>query len=221
MIPIPDIRERNDRPKDKQSKHQATSTVQRQMVQKFVKELNDSTKQPDRSGSAESTATEQVETTTREIVHEAVQLPHRVFGCTAPADTSDYVQSEKPMQSSHVPDAPHQRADTPRARSEPAQPQGEPAPTPQEQSRRACIQQTAKASIAAKAPERSTIPNATPIEKRPRQRMEDIRTRPEAKQAQGVPTSAPQGQGRRAYVQRAKKSRADDFYGRDFFASWR
>jgi hypothetical protein len=215
VIPIPDIRERNDRPKDKQSKHQATSTVQRQMVQKFVKELNDSTKQPDRSGSAESTATEQVETTTREIVHEAVQLPHRVFGCTAPADTSDYVQSEKPMQSSHVPDAPHQRADTPRARSEPAQPQGEPAPTPQEQSRRACIQQTAKASIAAKAPERSTIPNATPIEKRPRQRMEDIRTRPEAKQAQGVPTSAPQGQGRRAYVQRAKKSRAEKSSARD------
>lgn len=217
MIPIPDIRERNDRPKDKQSKHQATSTVQRQMVQKFVKELNDSTKQPDRSGSAESTATEQVETTTREIVHEAVQLPHRVFGCTAPADTSDYVQSEKPMQSSHVPDAPHQRADTPRARSEPAQPQGEPAPTPQEQSRRACIQQTAKASIAAKAPERSTIPNATPIEKRPRQRMEDIRTRPEAKQAQGVPTSAPQGQGRRAYVKRTKKSRAEKPSARDRF----
>ena len=119
------------------------------------------------------------------------------------------------MQSSHVPDAPHQRADTPRARSEPAQPQGEPAPTPQEQSRRACIQQTAKASIAAKAPERSTIPNATPIEKRPRQRMEDIRTRPEAKQAQGVPTSAPQGQGRRAYVQRAKKSRAEKSSARD------
>ena len=187
------------------------------MVQKFVKELNDSTKQPDRSGSAESTATEQVETTTREIVHEAVQLPHRVFGCTAPADTSDYVQSEKPMQSSHVPDAPHQRADTPRARSEPAQPQGEPAPTPQEQSRRACIQQTAKASIAAKAPERSTIPNATPIEKRPRQRMEDIRTRPEAKQAQGVPTSAPQEQGRRAYVRQVKKSRAEKTSARDHF----
>ena len=36
---IPDIRERNDRPKDKQPKHQAVSIVQRQMVQKFVKEL--------------------------------------------------------------------------------------------------------------------------------------------------------------------------------------
>lgn len=29
---IPDIRERNDRPKDKQPKHQAVSIVQRQMV---------------------------------------------------------------------------------------------------------------------------------------------------------------------------------------------
>ena len=38
---IPDIRERNDRPKDKQPKHHVTSTVQRQMVQKFVKELNE------------------------------------------------------------------------------------------------------------------------------------------------------------------------------------
>ena len=45
--------------------------------------------------------------------------------------------------------------------------------------------------------------------------MEDIRTRPEAKQAQGVPTSAPQGQGRRAYVQRAKKSRAEKSSARD------
>lgn len=80
---ISDIRERNDRPndrpKDKQPKHRTASAVQRQMVQKFVKELNDSAKQSDRSGSAETTATEQVETTAREIVHEAVQLPHRAI----------------------------------------------------------------------------------------------------------------------------------------------
>ena len=49
------------------------------MVQKFVKELNDSAKQPDRSDSAECTATEQVETTAREIVHEAIQFPRRVL----------------------------------------------------------------------------------------------------------------------------------------------
>ena len=59
---MPDIRERNDRPKDKQPKHRTASAVQRQMVQKFVKELNDSAKQSDRSDSAERTATEQVET---------------------------------------------------------------------------------------------------------------------------------------------------------------
>ena len=84
---IPDIRERNDRPKDKQPKHQAVSIVQRQMVQRFVKELNDSANQPDRSDSAERTATEQVETTTREIVHEAVQQRIRGFfrKCTAGA----------------------------------------------------------------------------------------------------------------------------------------
>lgn len=64
---IPDIRERNDRPKDEQPKHQVTSTVQRQMVQKFVKELSDSAKQPDRSDSAERIATEQVETAAREL----------------------------------------------------------------------------------------------------------------------------------------------------------
>lgn len=77
VIPIPDIRERNDRPKDKQPKHQAASTVQRQMVQKFVKELNDSTKQSDRSDSAERTATEQVETTAREIIREAAQFSRK------------------------------------------------------------------------------------------------------------------------------------------------
>ncbi len=77
VIPIPDIRERNDRPKDKQPKHQAASTLQRQMVQKFVKELNDSTKQSDRSDSAERTATEQVETTAREIIREAAQFSRK------------------------------------------------------------------------------------------------------------------------------------------------
>lgn len=77
---IPDIRERNDRPKDKQPKHQAVSIVQRQMVQKFVKELNDSAKQPDSSDSAERTATEQVEMTAREIVYETVQLTVTMTG---------------------------------------------------------------------------------------------------------------------------------------------
>ena len=47
------------------------------MVQKFVKELNDSTKQSDRSDSAERTATEQVETTAREIIREAAQFSRK------------------------------------------------------------------------------------------------------------------------------------------------
>ena len=87
---IPDIRERNDRPKEKQTKHQVASTVQRQMVQKFVKELNDSAKQPDRSDSAEHTATEQVETTAREIAHEAVQLPRSFSRQATHAETPEH-----------------------------------------------------------------------------------------------------------------------------------
>lgn len=118
---IPDIRERNDRPKDKQPKHQVTSTVQRQMVQKFVKELSDSAKQPDRSDSAERTATEQVETTVREIVHEAVQLPRRAIQHPArreSADSSADIQPKQSDQSHHAPEPPRQRADAPRTRPE-------------------------------------------------------------------------------------------------------
>ena len=103
---IPDIREQNDRSKDKQSKHQTASTVQRQMVQKFVKELNDSTKQSDRSDSAERTATEQVETAAREIVHEAVQLPRRAIQYSTrrrSEDSSADVQPERSDQPRRVP----------------------------------------------------------------------------------------------------------------------
>ena len=100
---IPDIRERNDRPKDKQPKHQAVSIVQRQMVQRFVKELNDSANQPDRSDSAERTATEQVETTVREIVYEAVQLPRRAIQHPARKESADSSAGVQPEQS----DQPH------------------------------------------------------------------------------------------------------------------
>ena len=108
---MPDIRERNDRPKDKQPKHQAASTVQRQMVQKFVKELGDSAKQSDRSNSAETTATEQVEMTAREIVHEAAPFPRKA----------------------------HHRTNAPHTRPERPQPQSVSTPTPQEQGRRAYV----------------------------------------------------------------------------------
>ena len=274
---IPDIRERNDRPRDKQPKHQVTSTVQRQMVQKFVKELSDSAKQPDRSDSAERTATEQVETTVREIVYEAVQLPRRAIQHPArkeSADSSAGVQPEQSDQPHHAPESPRERTDAPRTRSDATPPQSTSIPAAQEQARRAYvqqtaktatpappitseqpqhttvtvapaenaprqrmvdirtlsepqrpqnvsppvprvyIQQTAKASTTTKAPERSTIPDTTPIEKQPRQRMEDVRIRPELTQ-QHKPEFQPQEQGRRAYVKRAKKSRTEKSSARD------
>ena len=201
---ISDIRERNDRPKDKQPKHRTASAVQRQMVQKFVKELNDSAKQSDRSGSAETTATEQVETTAREIVHEAVQLPHRAIQHPArkeSADSSANAQPEQSVQPHHAPES--------------KQPQSTLTPAPQEQARRAYVRQTAKAATTAPpiTPEQSQpqypIVSAPLAENAPRTRTDDLRTRPKPKQPQSIPTPTPQEQGRRTYVQRAKKSRAE------------
>ncbi len=215
---IPDIRERNDRPKDKQPKHRTASAVQRQMVQKFVKELNDSAKQSDRSGSAETTATEQVETTAREIVHEAVQLPHRAIQYPArkeSADSSADAQPEQSTQLHHAPESPRERTDAPRTRSDATPPQSTSIPAPQEQARRADVQQTAKTVTTAPSitPEQSQpqAPTVTAplMENTPRQRTDDVRTRPEAKQPRSAPTLTPQEQGQRAYVRQAKKSRAE------------
>ena len=216
MIPIPDIRERNDRPKDRQPKHQVTSTVQRQMVQKFVKELNDSAKQPDRSDSAECTATEQVETTAREIVHEAIQFPRRVL---QRPDTKESTDSSTETRPPHTPKPTHQRADALRTRPEPQHPQSTPAAVPQEQARRAYVQQAAKEgapapSIMPEQPrERHVVRSAPLTENTPRQRTEDVRTHSAPKQRQSAPTA--QEQGRRAYVKRAKKSRAEKSSARD------
>lgn len=286
---ISDIRERNDRPKDKQPKHRTASAVQRQMVQKFVKELNDSAKQSDRSGSAETTATEQVETTAREIVHEAVQLPHRAIQYPArkeSADSSANAQPEQSTQPHHAPESPRERTDAPRTRSDATPPQSTSIPAPQEQARRAYVQQTAKTATPAqpitseqpqhttvtvpsaenvprqrtvdirtlsepKRPQRAsatmpqeqarrayvqqtaktvaTAPSITPeqsqpqvptvtaplMENTPRQRTDDVRTRPEAKQPRSAPTLTPQEQGQRAYVRQAKKSRAEKTSARD------
>ena len=223
---IPDIRERNDRPKDKQPKHQTASTVQRQMVQKFVKELNDSTKQSDRSDSAERTATEQVEMTAREIVHEAVQLPRRAIQHPArkeSADSSVNAQPEQFTQPHYVPKSPRERTDAPRTRPDATLPQSTPASTPQEQARRAYVQQATKEVVSASSitpePPREchVAPSAPLTENMPRQRTNDIRTRTEAKQPRSVPTSTPQEQDRRAYVQRAKKSHAEKSSARNHF----
>ena len=212
---ISDIRERNDRPKDKPPKHQAASTVQRQMVQKFVKELGDSAKPPDRSDSAERTATEQVETTAREIVHEAVQLPRRAIQHTARRESADSSANSQPEQSDqprHAPESPRERPAAPRTQPDATPPQSTPTPAPQEQARRAYVQQTAKSvtpapPITAEQPqERHVAPSASLTENTPRQLTDDVRTRPEPQRSQSAPTPAPQEQARRAYVQQTAKT---------------
>ena len=116
---------------------------------------------------------------------------------------------------------PRQRTDDVRTRLEPKQPQSAPAPTPQEQTRRAYVQQTAKTSMPAPPitsaqprPQHTTSPEPT-AENTPRLRTEDVRPRPEPKQLQSTPTPAPQEQGRRAHAKRTKKSRAEKPSARD------
>ena len=194
---MPDIRERNDRPKDKQPKHRTASAVQRQMVQKFVKELNDSAKQSDRSGSAETTATEQVETTAREIAREAVQLPRRAIQHPARKESTDSSANAQPEQSVQPHHAPESK-----------QPQSTLTPAPQEQARRAYVRQTAKAATTAPpiTPEQSQSQHSTVTAP---SAENALRTRPELQRPQSAPAPTPQEQGRRAYVRRAKKSRAE------------
>ena len=215
MTTILDIRERNDHLKDKQPKHQAASTVQRQMVQKFVKELGDSAKQPDRSDSAERAATEQVETTAREIVHEAVQLPRRAIQHPARRESADSSANAQPEQSAHphhAPEPPRERTDAPRTRPDTTPPQNSPTPAPQEQARRAYVQQTIREATPAPSTtleqtrECHVAPSAPLTENTPYQRTEDIRSRPESKQPQSAPAPAPQEQARRAYVQQTAKT---------------
>ena len=223
MTIIPDIRERNDRPKDKQPKHQAASIVQRQMVQKFVKELGDSTKQPERSDSAERTATEQVETIAREVVHGAVQLPRRAIQHPArkeSADSSANVQPEQSAHPHHAPESPRERTDTAHTRPD-ATSQSAPASAPQEQARRAHGQQTTKTVTTVppitqerSQPQRPTV-SAPSAENAPRRRTGAPRTCPKPEPPQSVSISTPQEQGRRAYVQRAKKSHAEKSSARD------
>ena len=286
---ILNIRERNDCAKDKQSKYRVASTGQHQMVQKFVKELNDSTKQSEQPSNAERTATEQVETTAREIVHEAVQLPRRAIQHTARRESADSSANSQPEQSDqprHAPESPRERPAAPRTQPDATPPQSTPTPAPQEQARRAYVQQTAKTATPAqpitseqpqhttvtvpsaenaprqrtvdihtlsepKRPQRAsatmpqeqarrayvqrtaktvaTAPSITPeqsqpqvptvtaplMENTPRQRTDDVRTRPEAKQPRSAPTLTPQEQGQRAYVRQAKKSRAEKTSARD------
>ena len=118
------------------------------MVQKFVKELNDSVKQPDRSDSAERTATEQVETTAHEIVHEAVQLPRSFSHRTHYTESTEQLQPEQPAPPRQTSTLPRQRAEEVRSKPDTTPPRTTSTPTPQEQGRRAYVQQAAKATAA-------------------------------------------------------------------------
>lgn len=186
------------------------------MVQKFVKELSDSAKQPDRSDSAEHTATEQVEAASREIVHEAFQLPRGFSHRTHYTESTERVQPEQPAP-------PHQRSAPARQRTENVRtrpdtaPHSTPAPTPQEQGQRAYIQQAAKAAATPpitpeSPPERPApaVPTSENVPRQklqaPRQRTDDFRTRAETRAPQDIPAPTPQEQGRRAYIQQTIKT---------------
>ena len=174
------------------------------MVQKFVKELNDSANQPDRSDSAEHSATEQVETTAREIVHEAVQLPRRAIQYSAHRRSEDSSVGVQPERF----DQPHQRAEVPRTRQESRQPQSVPTPVPQDQARRAYVQQVARDAASATSEqlwECQGSPSAPLTENTLRQRTDDVHTRPEPQHPQSASAAVPQKQTRRAYVQQAAK----------------
>ena len=187
------------------------------MVQKFVKELNDSTKQSEQPSNAERTATEQVETTASEIVHEAVQLPCRAIQHPARRESADFSANAQPEQSAqphHAPESPRERTGTPRTRPDAMPPQSAPAPTPQEQARRAYVQQTAKeaAPVPTITPEQPlgchVAPSAPLTENTPRQRTDDVGTRSEPKQPQSIPAPTPQEQARRTYVQQTEGATA-------------
>ena len=190
------------------------------MVQKFVKELNDSAKQPDRSDSAEHTATEQVETTAREIVHEAAQLPRSFSRQATHVETPEHLQPERSASPRQTSEIPRQRTEDVRTRPDTtSRSTPTPTPTPQEQGRRAYIQQAAKAAAtppitpespqerpAPAVPASGNVPRQNP--QAPRQRTENLRTRVEMRTPQSIPAPTPQEQGRRAYIQQAAKAAA-------------
>ena len=196
------------------------------MVRKFVKELNDSAKQPNQAGSAERAATEQVETVACEIVHAAVQLPHRAIQHPARKESAGSPANAQPEQSDqphHAPESPRERTDTPSIRPNATPPRSAPIPAPQEQTRRTYVQQTAKTATPATPitsaqprPQHTTSSEPT-AENTLRLRTDDLQTRTEPKQLQSAPAPIPQEQGRRAYAKQTKKSRAEKPSARDDF----
>ena len=190
MISIPDIRERKGRQKNKQPKHQTASAVQRQMVQKSINELGDSTKQSDRSDSAKTAATEQVETTAREIVHEAVQLPRHAIQHSAHRKSEDSSAGVHPERA----DQPRRRAEIPRTRSESRQSQSVLTPTPQEQERRAYVRQAKKTRAeqpSARDHLHTGLPEIRLADDMPQSVLPPIREKPTFTELRGEPRPEP------------------------------
>lgn len=181
------------------------------MMQKFLKELKGKKKQDDRSGSAESAATEQVETTVREIFHEAVPLPHSARQHSAykePVPSSARAASKQTDQSHHAPNAPRERIDDLRTKPEANPQQHVSTPTPMERAHRTYIRQTAKA----KAPTTVGIPKspqvyhpASTAKTPPCQHMDDLKIRAEQKPSQGVFAPTPQARMRNTFVKMQKQ----------------
>lgn len=129
------------------------------MMQKFVKELHNSAKQPDRSDSAESTATEQVEMTAGEIAYEAVQLSRnagRRSGRRESMNSAVHATPEQTAPPRDAPDIPRQRIDDLRTKPESKPPQRTPTPAPPDQARRVFLNQV-KASRAEKGSVRDPL----------------------------------------------------------------
>ena len=213
---IPGIREKDNPARDKSKRRATPSTVQRQTVQKFITELNHTAKQSESADSAENTTTEQLETVAREIVHEAIPFPRSIGQHPVHSGSTDYPSRAAPEQTNqphHAPNAPRERADDSRIKRE-SPPQRTPTPTPQEQARRAYVQQAAKTAAAPQitatpAQARYPIPPTSMAENPPRQRSDGLRTRPAKTMPPDISMPAPQERAHNMFVRQAEKAAAE------------
>ena len=197
---IPIIREKDNPAREKAKRRATPSVVQRQMVQKFINELNHTAKQSESTDNAENVATKQLETAAREIVHEVITFPRSTGQRPVHGGSTD----------SHSRAAPEQ---TNQPRHAPNAPQRAPTPTPQEQARNAFVRQAKQ--IAAQIPEHSEQPDRLPLQKQARERTDDLKIRTESSQPQKSVKKLPQEQARRAFLKQKQSSRTEDFSVRD------
>ena len=197
---IPIIREKDNPAREKAKRRATPSVVQRQMVQKFINELNHTAKQSESTDNAENVATKQLETAAREIVHEVITFPRSTGQRPVHGGSTD----------SHSRAAPEQ---TNQPRHAPNAPQRAPTPTPQEQARNAFVRQAKQ--IAAQIPEHPEQPDRLPLQKQARERTDDLKIRTESSQPQKSVKKLPQEQARRAFLKQKQSSRTEDFSVRD------